>query len=198
MQMVEAAVSAARITHYLKGENLDRYLVHRDDIRVVEASISWPATLVDRPARTILSAINIRFPSGKLSVISGPSGSGKSLLLAALVGEADKKCGIIAVPRDCGLNVSGGWILPATIAFISQVPWIEKDTIRGNSVFGLPLDSSRYVKVLSACALSHDLAILPDGDMTEVGLGGINLSGGQKWRISFARALYSRASLVSR
>ncbi len=196
MQMMEAAVSAARITHYLDGEELDQYLVHGADVCVVEASISWPATPEDRPVQTILSAINIHFPSGKLSVVSGPSGSGKSLLLAALIGEADKKCGIIAVPRDCSLNVSGGWILPDTIAFVSQVPWIEKDTIRGNIIFGLPLDPLRYAKVLSACALSHDLGILPDGDMTEVGLDGINLSGGQKWRISFARALYSRAGIL--
>ncbi|KAL8879725.1 MAG: hypothetical protein Q9198_002721, partial [Flavoplaca austrocitrina] len=196
MQMMEAAVSAKRIIHYLDGEELDHYLVHGDDICIIEASISWPATLEARPVKPFLSAINIHFPSGKLSIISGQSGSGKSLLLAALIGEAGKKGGIIAVPRNCGLDISGGWIVSNTIAFVSQVPWIENDTIRGNIVFGLPLDPSRYAMVLAACALSHDLAILPDGDMTEVGLGGINLSGGQKWRISFARALYSRADIL--
>ncbi|KAL8870822.1 MAG: hypothetical protein Q9174_003222, partial [Haloplaca sp. 1 TL-2023] len=196
MQMMEAAISANRITHYLGGEDLDQYLTHDDKVCAADASISWPKTFGERPARPILSAINLDFPSGKLSIISGKSGSGKSLLLAALIGEADLECGTIAAPVDRGQNMCGSWTVPNVIAFVAQVPLIENDTIRGNIVFGLPMDPLRYAKVLSACALSQDLAILPDGDMTEVGLGGVNLSGGQKWRISFARALYSRAGTL--
>lgn len=50
----------------------------------------------------------------------------------------------------------------------------------------------RYARVVSACALDHDIEALPAGDATEIGERGINLSGGQKARLALARAAYSR------
>jgi energy-coupling factor transporter ATP-binding protein EcfA2 len=63
-------------------------------------------------------------------------------------------------------------------------------------LFGLPLDYTRYNATLEACSLLSDLDILEDGDQTEIGEKGVNLSGGQKARVSLARAVYSRASYV--
>ncbi len=88
------------------------------------------------------------------------------------------------------------WILNSAIAFVAQIPWIENATIKDNVLFGLPFDMGRYKKVLYSCALEKDLEILPDGDQTDIGANGINLSGGQRWRVSFARALYSRAEIL--
>jgi ABC-type Mn2+/Zn2+ transport system ATPase subunit len=91
---------------------------------------------------------------------------------------------------------SSNWIIPSVLAFVSQQPWIENCTFRDNVLFGLPYHEERYGKVLSACALDQDLHLLTDGDMTEIGANGINLSGGQRWRITLARALYSRAGIL--
>ncbi|KAL9596849.1 MAG: hypothetical protein Q9219_005519 [cf. Caloplaca sp. 3 TL-2023] len=128
-------------------------------------------------------------------------GLGKSLLLAAIIGETDRLSGIIKVPRaphqryDHKANKSN-WIIDSAIAFVAQIPWIENATIKDNIIFGLPFDKDRYTKVLSSCALIKDLEMLPDGELTDIGANGINLSGGQRWRITFARALYSRAGIL--
>ncbi|KIH68024.1 hypothetical protein ANCDUO_01649 [Ancylostoma duodenale] len=76
------------------------------------------------------------------------------------------------------------------VAYVPQVPWIQNMTVRDNIIFGKPLDKNRYNQVLNACALKTDLKSLTNGDMTEIGEKGINLSGGQKARISLARAVY--------
>lgn len=88
------------------------------------------------------------------------------------------------------------WIIDSAIAFVAQICFIENATIKENILFGLPYDAGRYKKVVSACALSKDFEMLTDGDNTDIGANGINLSGGQKWRLSFARALYSRAGIL--
>lgn len=108
--------------------------------------------------------------------------------------------GTLTVPQspihDLLNNDPGNWIAPGTIAYVSQVPWLENASIQSNILFGLPLEQSRYRAVLAATALEPDLRILSDGDLTEIGARGINLSGGQRWRVTFARALYSRAEIL--
>lgn len=149
----------------------------------------------------MLRNVNLVFPAGKLSVISGKTGSGKSLLLAAVLGEVDKLAGVVKVPRAPGQRFDSkanksNWIIDSAIAFVAQIPWIENATIRDNILFGLPFDKKRYITVLSSCALTKDLDMLPDGELTDIGANGINLSGGQRWRVTFARALYSRAGIL--
>ena len=88
------------------------------------------------------------------------------------------------------------WIQTGCIAYVAQVPWLENATIRDNILFGLPFKKDMYDMAIDASALLNDLAFLADGDLTEIGARGINLSGGQKWRVSLARALYSRADIL--
>ncbi|KAI9650831.1 hypothetical protein NHQ30_000865 [Ciborinia camelliae] len=194
-----ALISCRRIQKHLDSVEKHQRPTTADDISFENASVSWPSknTHGDDFA---LRNLNIRFPKGELSVISGKTGSGKSLLLAAILGEADVTSGKAYAPEshlhdEAHLN-SDNWILPSSIAYVAQVPWIENLTIKENILFGLPHNHSRYQKVLNACALMQDLAMLPDGELTEIGAKGINLSGGQRWRITFARALYSRAEIL--
>lgn len=129
-------------------------------------------------------------------MIHGPSGSGKSLLLSSIIGESDVVSGSITVPTISSTASAHEWILPHSIAYVAQTPWLENATIKDNILFGLVLQQSRYEDVLDASALHGDLEILPDGDLTEIGARGINLSGGQRWRVSLARAFYSRAGIL--
>ncbi|KAJ3229623.1 hypothetical protein HDU81_005220 [Chytriomyces hyalinus] len=130
-----------------------------------------------------LHNLDVRFPIGVLTVICGATGSGKSSLLQALLGEMKR--------------ISGDWYRPnGAVSYVAQTAWIQNASIRENITFGEPFDLARYNKVVKACALVKDLAVLESGDLTEIGEKGINLSGGQKQRISLARALYSSALFV--
>ena len=198
----EAWVSMTRIEEYLDAPEKEQYIIPGPEISFIDASIAWPSDGGD-VERFTLRDLNLRFPKKKLSVISGRTGSGKSLLLASIIGEADKLAGRIEVPTSPPLNErydskanKSDWIIDSAIAFVAQICFIENATIKENILFGLPYDAGRYRKVIAACALTKDLEMLTDGDNTDIGANGINLSGGQKWRLSFARALYSRAGIL--
>lgn len=199
---IDAYVSSGRIDKHLKSEDKARNTIDSDKITFEGATISWPRD-EDEENPFTLEKVNLNFPPKGLSVISGKTGAGKSLLLAAILGEVDILAGTVHVPAPPALEerfderaTKDNWILDSAVAYAAQLPWIENATIRENITFGLPFDLERYNKVLFACALDKDFGMFTDGDLTDIGANGINLSGGQKWRVSFARALYSRAGIM--
>jgi ATP-binding cassette subfamily C (CFTR/MRP) protein 1 len=138
-----------------------------------------------------LNNVNLRIPQGKFVCVIGPVGSGKSSLLSAIVGEMSQipTQGFDSVPKDVR-------IVRGRVAYCPQMAWIQNATVRDNIVFGKPFDAKFYRRVLRASALEHDLTILPRGDATEIGERGINISGGQKARISLARCVFAKADVV--
>ncbi|XP_067646235.1 probable multidrug resistance-associated protein lethal(2)03659 isoform X3 [Eurosta solidaginis] len=132
-------------------------------------------------AEYTLFDIDLKVKPHTLVAVVGPVGSGKSSLIQVILGE---------LPIESGsINVHG------TYSYASQEPWLFTGTIRENILFGLPMDKSRYRMVLTRCALEHDFDLLPYGDKTIVGERGASLSGGQKARISLARAVYRKANI---
>ncbi|ROT39327.1 ATP-dependent bile acid permease [Sodiomyces alkalinus F11] len=203
--LIDAKVSIGRIEEFTKAPEITQIVTHGDGVSFEGADIAWPADdeETDESERFVLRNVTAEFPSGELSVVSGKTGAGKSLLLAAILGEADLLSGKIYVPKPPSTDERhddkanrGNWILPTSIAFVAQIPWIENATLRDNILFGLPLDEDRYSETIRACALQKDLDMLTDGDQTELGANGVNLSGGQKWRVTLARAVYSRAGIL--
>ncbi|BFZ18446.1 hypothetical protein BsWGS_21482 [Bradybaena similaris] len=131
-----------------------------------------------------LKDISVKIPTGKLTVIVGQVGSGKSSLLSAFLGEMIQVSGNMFKARN--LNV----------AYVSQRPWLLNASLKDNILFGKPFVWRKYKKVISACALHPDIEQLPAADSTEIGEKAINLSGGQKQRVSIARALYSEGDTI--
>ncbi|KFX96759.1 hypothetical protein V490_03156 [Pseudogymnoascus sp. VKM F-3557] len=202
--LIDALVSVNRVEEYLSAPEIAADRKVSDEISFSHASVAWPCDdETDEADKYVLRDIDIAFPRGELSVISGKTGSGKTLLLSAILGETDLLAGSVHVPPSPELSsrhdaaaTRDNWIIPSSIAYVAQIPWIENATIKNNILFGLPFDSERYNKTIEVCALRSDLAIMPDGEDTEIGAQGINLSGGQRWRLTFARALYSRAGIL--
>ncbi|XP_024538492.1 canalicular multispecific organic anion transporter 1 [Selaginella moellendorffii] len=119
---------------------------------------------------------------GILAGLIGKVGSGKSSLLYGILEELKL--------------TQGSLFVEGNIAYSPQQPWILNDTMRNNIVFGSIFDNKRYDNVVAACALNHDISMLPNGSDTEIGERGVNLSGGQKARVSLARACYSTAPII--
>lgn len=81
-------------------------------------------------------------------------------------------------------------------SFVEPKSWIRNDRIRDIILFDKEMDQVRYNAVIKACQLEEDLKVLPSYDLTEIGEQGINLSGGQKARVSLARAVYANAEVL--
>lgn len=81
------------------------------------------------------------------------------------------------------------------IAYVSQSAWIQNATLRENILLFKEYNKSKLDKILDICELRTDLKILSGGELTEIGEKGINLSGGQKTRVSLARAAYSNSDI---
>ncbi|GEQ70471.1 hypothetical protein JCM33374_g4148 [Metschnikowia sp. JCM 33374] len=188
--IVEAQVAVSRLTKFLTGAELQKNAVTKlpraEKVGDVAVSVKngtylWSKQKGEESYKVALSNINLEVKKGELDCIVGKVGSGKSSILQCLLGDLYK--------LDGEAKVHG------SIAYASQVPWIINGTVRENILFGHKYDPEFYQKVLDACALSVDLKILPKKDKTEVGEKGISLSGGQKARLSLARAVYARADV---
>ncbi|CAG2168420.1 unnamed protein product, partial [Oppiella nova] len=95
-----------------------------------------------------------------------------------------------------GIHGTGSIQTVGTISYASQEPWSFNNSVRNNILFGSEYDEHRYRQVVHVCALERDLQIFPFGDKTLVGEKGVSLSGGQKARITLARALYRNSDIV--
>ncbi|KAF9565380.1 ABC protein, partial [Agrocybe pediades] len=126
--------------------------------------------------------VNMQVRRGSLVAIVGRVGSGKSSLLSGLIGE---------MRRIRGQVTFGG-----RVAYCPQTAWIQNASVRDNILFGQPFEEAKYWRVVEQASLLHDLELLADGDLTEIGEKGVNLSGGQKQRINVARSLYYDADVV--
>jgi ABC-type multidrug transport system fused ATPase/permease subunit len=107
--------------------------------------------------------------AGTLVAVTGSVGSGKSSLLAALLGELDP---LAVADESSKINppkAPAPPVLRGSVGYAAQQPWIMNATLRDNVLFGQDFNEQNYRKVLECCCLGPDLEALPAGDMTEIG-----------------------------
>ncbi|CAH0600445.1 unnamed protein product [Chrysodeixis includens] len=164
------------------GEDEDQELAARVEedargVRLKHATAKW---IISHSENT-LTDLSLTIKPGKIIAVIGPVGAGKSSLLHVLLRELPLLSGSVHV----GGNVS----------YASQEPWLFAGSVRQNILFGQAMDRPRYNAVVRRCALDRDFTLFPHGDKTVVGERGVSLSGGQRARISLARAVYKRADI---
>ncbi|XP_035003071.1 ATP-binding cassette sub-family C member 9 [Hippoglossus stenolepis] len=175
-------------------------------LKVSNGFFTWGSNL------STLSDINIRIPTGQLTMIVGQVGCGKSSLLLALLGEMQTIDGRVYWSKlpECQMVHEGNISWSETeesdgdirsknrysVAYAAQKSWLLNATLEENITFGSPFSKQRYKAVIEACSLQPDIDLLPFGDQTEIGERGINLSGGQRQRICVGRALYQNTNIV--
>ena len=133
----------------------------------------------------LLKDINVQILKGEHIGIIGEVGSGKTCILNAFINNLH----VFSKNRRGNIKLSG------KVSFVSQSSWILNATVEENILFFSKKDEEKYKKIISICQLEPDLLTLPKGDQTEIGEKGLNLSGGQKARISIARAIYTDAEI---
>ncbi|GJD02722.1 ABC transporter [Colletotrichum higginsianum] len=200
--VIDANISVKRMQDYLNGPELTKTVTEGPDVAFENATIAWPVDDETKDEdRFILRNVNVTFPAGELSVISGKTGTGKSLMLAAILGESDLLSGTIYAPKPARSTSATTTRLIVAIGLSLHLirradPLDRERYLEEQYSLRPPLDEDRYNKTIEVCALKKDLEMLADGDKTELGANGINLSGGQKWRLTLARAIYSRAGIL--
>ncbi|KAH9019331.1 hypothetical protein EDB83DRAFT_2528201 [Lactarius deliciosus] len=184
----------------------------QDVIGFQNASFTWTNDDADgvlTPSRrrfTLRVRGELLFQRGCFNLIIGPTGSGKTSLLMALLGEMH----FMPMSPDSWYHLprEGG------VSYAAQESWVQNETIRvrtvnvlalalfvlseeqDNILFGAAYDEERYNKVIYQCGLQRDLSLFDAGDKTEVGEKGLTLSGGQKARVTLARAVYSSSQIL--
>ncbi|KAJ5728595.1 multidrug resistance-associated protein [Penicillium malachiteum] len=135
-------------------------------------------------AKPILKNVNISIPRSKVTMVAGSISSGKSTLIASILGETEMLSG--SVSRHF-----------SQAAYCAQSPWIMNASIRMNITnTSQGVDEKWYQYSIWASAFDNDIKTLPGNHNFKAGSGGVALSGGQRQRLALARAVYSRQPIV--
>ncbi|EDO16987.1 hypothetical protein Kpol_1041p45, partial [Vanderwaltozyma polyspora DSM 70294] len=209
--IIEVSVSLGRLKNFLATEELDRSFIEQSDpkndghscaVEIDNATFLWKGkknlvssengdeeSTIDNTQVAFKNVNHFEVKEGSLTCIVGRVGSGKTTLLRAVLGQLPCISGAQeSIPPK--LIIRGN-----SIAYCPQQAWIMNSSVKENILFGHKYDEHYYNLTIEACQLTEDLKMLPDGDETIVGEKGISLSGGQKARLSLARAVYSRSDI---
>ena len=181
-------LDALRSEHFIDAGGRDIALEHYD-IRFRNVDFGYES-------RQVLKNVTFTIPEQTSTAIVGPSGSGKTTICSLLARFYDPQAGSITVGGHDLREFTCDSLL-TNISMVFQNVYLFHDTIRANILFGRPDATEDEMIAAAKKARCHDFIMkLPDGYDTVVGEGGGTLSGGEKQRISIARAILKDAPII--
>lgn len=182
-------LDALKGEHFIDADGADIPLQHYD-IQFEQVRFGYEAK------RPILKDVSFRIPEKTSTAIVGPSGSGKTTICSLLARFYDPQSGSISVGGHRLQEFTCDSLL-SNISMVFQSVYLFHDTIRANICFGKPDATEAEMIAAAKKACCHDfIQALPNGYDTIVGEGGGTLSGGEKQRISIARAILKNAPII--
>lgn len=166
------------------------------DIKPTSYDIEFKDVSFGYDDRMVLHDLNFTIPQNATTAIVGPSGGGKTTLCNLIARFYDVNSGTITL-GGTDIRIFTCDSLLRNISMVFQNVYLFRDTIKNNIKFGSPDAADEQIIAAAKAARCHDFIMaLPDGYDTVIGEGGSSLSGGEKQRISIARAMLKDAPIV--
>lgn len=166
------------------------------DIKLSHYDIEFKNVDFGYDSRTVLKNISFRIPEKTSTAIVGPSGSGKTTICSLIARFYDPQSGTITVGGHDLKELTCDSLL-TNISMVFQNVYLFNDTVRSNILFGKPDATEEEMIEVAKKARCHEfITALPNGYDTVIGEGGGTLSGGEKQRISIARAILKNAPVI--
>ena len=194
---VEAMNNAAHVLEVIDA-TLDKLdgIEHAEMISLQNTDIAFHDVTFSYDTVPVLRNISFSIPQGSTTAIVGPSGSGKTTICNLIARFYDVDSGEVTVGGEDVRNMTCDSLL-RNISMVFQKVYLFHDTIENNIRFGNPSATKEEIIEAAKKARCHDfITALPDGYETVIGEGGSTLSGGEKQRISIARAILKNANIV--
>lgn len=164
------------------------------DIVLEDLSFAYP----QNKSKMILNKASATIKMGDAIGIKGSSGAGKTTCVDLILGLLEPDEGKILIDNnELSYNNINSWL--DKISYVPQTAYLIDDTIRANIAFGIPekeIDENRVEIAMKEAMLYDYVSSLPEKEMTVVGERGVQMSGGQRQRLSIARALYTNPSII--
>ena len=197
--VVNQGLSAAnRILPIIDTENTIKDKVNADDLKVNKGSIEFTNIFFkyDSSQQNVLNNINLNFEGGKMTALVGHSGSGKSTILNLIPRFYQPLNGDIRIDNQSIYDTSLNSVRK-NISLVSQETTLFDDTIKNNIRYANENASDEEIFEVAKLSNSHDfIEKLPKKYDTEIGENGVRLSGGEKQRISIARAMIKKSKVI--
>ena len=210
-QYTQTRVSFERLAVLLQDEPAERLVAHEplplkgplptiqhvaqtdasplDTLTVRDLSYSHPNT------QRGIEQVDFDLQRGTLTVITGRVGSGKTTLVRALLGLLPQESGEIRW-NEQHVSDPATFFVPPRSAYTPQVPHLFSNTLKENVLLDLLRETDLLEQALHIAEMEQDIALMPDGVETKIGVNGLKLSGGQAQRLAAARMLVRDAELL--
>ena len=194
----EGLSAARRILPIIDTDNLIKNSENSKPIKITESKINFENVFFKYEAseKNVLDDVNLEFEGGKMTALVGHSGSGKSTILNLIPRFYQPQLGNIKIDNQI-INEVTIESLRSQISLVTQETTLFDDTILNNIKYANENASDEEVLEVSKLSNSHDfIEKLPEKYNTKIGENGVRLSGGEKQRLSIARAMIKRSSII--